>query len=969
MTPERWQRVDEIFQAAVELNPIQRAKFLDDSCRGDEDLRREVESLLSCDEQGLSMIDEPAYQAAAGLFLGDKPQLVEGQLIGHYEIAGLIGKGGMGEVYAAKDKRLNRRIALKLLPADYTRHKDRLRRFQQEAQAASALNHPNILTIHELGEVDGQQFIATELVEGETLRERIRSTSLAETLDIAAQVASALAAAHKAGIVHRDIKPENIMLRPDGYVKVLDFGLAKLTEQYEATAEARTADQVDVSSGLVMGTVRYMSPEQARGRSVDARSDIFSLGVVLYEMLTGHVPFKGKSAGELIKSILKDQPPPLTEYLQDAPDALQRVISKALTKDTSRRYQTIEDLLTALETLRQREGLGTWPRTKVSRAETRELTTEILGRRTTPTIEFIVTGIKQHKTGAGLILTALAVVTVGLSFGLNRLSNRRASPEGLKITRIPDTDKTLSVAISPNGEYIAYAKSSSPGKRSTQQSLWVLQLATNKLIEIAPPAEVEYTALTYSRDGANIFYVSNDVLYKIPAGGSEAMTVLRDVRAFSMAPDGKRFAFARGLSSDETAVMVANLDGGGERMLATRKKPEIIGGPAWSPDGSLIACTTGVFAKNSQASVIGFDAATGEERKITNHKWDEFSGRLAWLPDGSGLMASVSEGTEQQIWQIPYPPGEEHRVTSDPNYLYDDLALTADGKILIALQGAVRSAVWVIPNDDPNAAVPITSGEHHIYQHLAWTPDGKILYASNVGTSRDVWIMNSDGTNPKQLTANAGVNLQPEASADGRYVVFSSNRANDGAFNLWRMDIDGSNVFQLTHGSGEGQPVCSPDGRWVVYSSGGPNTTAKEKTLWKVSIDGGEPVQLSSRPSSGAAISPDGALIACWYQEDSASQLKMALIPFAGGPPKILDATMSSFAAVHWRPDGKVINYIKAEPFVSNIWSQSVSGGAPQALTQFTSEAIGGLDWSRDGQLICSRLHRVQDVILITDFR
>jgi Tol biopolymer transport system component len=235
--------------------------------------------------------------------------------------------------------------------------------------------------------------------------------------------------------------------------------------------------------------------------------------------------------------------------------------------------------------------------------------------------------------------------------------------------------------------------------------------------------------------------------------------------------------------------------------------------------------------------------------------------------------------------------------------------------------------------------------------------------------------MNRNGTEPRQLTANAGVNLQPQASGDGHYIVFSSNRANQGAFNLWRMDMDGSNPLQLTHGKGEVLPVCSPDGRWVVYSTGGPSTTAGQKTLWKVSIDGGQPVQLADKPSSGAAISPDGALVACWYAvdpgtPDRSATMKIALIPFAGGPPiKTLDAIMTSIHPVRWSPDGRSIDYIDTHPFVSNIWSQPIDGGPPKQVTQFTSELIEGFDWSHDGTLVCSRLHGVQDVVIISDFR
>src|SRR5437773_1788482 len=316
MTPERYRQIDQIFQAALGLEPEQRVAYLDEACSGDEKLRQEVDSLITSDEGGLSFIDEPAFEMAARVLASDEPALAAGDLIDRYEVVSLLGSGGMGEVYLAHDEKLDRRIALKLLPSHFTMNEERLRRFQQEARAASALNHPNIITIHEIGQIENRNFIATEFVDGETLRQRMKHgpLSLNESLDIAIQVCGALAAAHNAGIVHRDIKPENIMLRRDGYMKVLDFGLAKLTEQRDQPTDVDAADNVDISSGLLMGTLKYMSPEQAQGQQVDQRSDIFSLGVVLYEMVTGHAPFKGEDTTHVVTSILKDQPPRLTEY-------------------------------------------------------------------------------------------------------------------------------------------------------------------------------------------------------------------------------------------------------------------------------------------------------------------------------------------------------------------------------------------------------------------------------------------------------------------------------------------------------------------------------------------------------------------------------------------------------------------------------------------------------------------------------
>ncbi len=413
---DRYRRIDEIFQAALELEPRERASYISQACSGDEALLKEVEYLLASDDQQWELIGTPAFEMVAPLLAKDQPALEAGDSIGHYQVVSLLGVGGMGQVYLAEDAKLRRKVALKLLPASYTRDESRLRRFQQEARAASALNHPNILTIHELGEVNGEQFIATEFVEGETLRERLNRAplNLAETLDVAVQIAGALAAAHKAGIVHRDIKPENIMLRHDGYVKVLDFGLAKLTEQQEPATQTRATENVDISSGLVMGTVKYMSPEQAGGRQVDPRSDIFSFGVVLYEMIAGRPPFEGKNSNELISTILKKEPSPLT----DVPEETQRLISRALRKKKEDRYQTIEELLADLKSLKEDKTVtnvgaqhqrGRWTGSAFS-------TRKVAAISTATTIEYVIREMKRHKTATALGFVTLVILLAGVGY-------------------------------------------------------------------------------------------------------------------------------------------------------------------------------------------------------------------------------------------------------------------------------------------------------------------------------------------------------------------------------------------------------------------------------------------------------------------------------------------------------------------------------------------------------------------------
>jgi serine/threonine-protein kinase len=366
MKPEHWQQLDKLFHSALEREPAERAAFLDEACAGDDPLRKQVEAVLAAHEQAGSFIESPAMEVEARGVAADrrntKAELANGETVSHYRIISPLGSGGMGDVYLAQDTVLSRQVALKLLPEYFTRDRDRLRRFQQEARAASALNHPNIITIYEIGQVGDRHFIATEFIDGATLRQNFfgegrhtpgKPLGLREVLDIAIQTADALAAAHEAGIVHRDIKPENIMVRRrDGYVKVLDFGLAKLTEGV-VDSEAPTRAQVKTSAGMVMGTVSYMSPEQARGEQVDVRTDIWSLGVVLYELVTGCAPFERPTPSEVIALILEREPPPLARYAREVPSELERIVSKALTKDREQRYQTAKDLLVDLRRLKQ----------------------------------------------------------------------------------------------------------------------------------------------------------------------------------------------------------------------------------------------------------------------------------------------------------------------------------------------------------------------------------------------------------------------------------------------------------------------------------------------------------------------------------------------------------------------------------------------------------------------------------------
>jgi eukaryotic-like serine/threonine-protein kinase len=363
MTGERWREIEKLYHAALELDEDKRLAFLDQACAGDEALRRELQSLLSFEDRAENFIESPALEVAASMLAKDQDYSAVGSWIGPYQVLSLIGAGGMGKVYLAQDSRLGRKIALKVLPKEFTQDPDRVRRFEQEARAASALNHPNIITIFEIGRVDDAHYIATEYIEGRTIRQQMKQAplELQQALDIACQIVSALAAAHEAGIVHRDVKPENIMIRPDGYVKVLDFGIAKLTEAHTASldavsvdTEAQTAHALKTETGVVLGTTSYMSPEQARGLGVDARTDLFSLGVVIYEMFADVAPFTGPTSADVLAAILAHEPPPVTSLIPEAPEALDWIIAKTLRKDREQRYQTAKELLGDMRGLKQR---------------------------------------------------------------------------------------------------------------------------------------------------------------------------------------------------------------------------------------------------------------------------------------------------------------------------------------------------------------------------------------------------------------------------------------------------------------------------------------------------------------------------------------------------------------------------------------------------------------------------------------
>jgi serine/threonine protein kinase len=974
MKPEQWQQLDSLFQQACNEPPERRPAFLQRI--KDRELRQQLEALLAAHEHAGSFIEAPAFAVEAEWIAGeanDDPLI--GRVFGHYRIIEHLGAGGMGEVYRAQDVTLGRHVALKLLPPFFTSDADRLRRFEQEARAASSLNHPNILTIYEIGEADSLRYIATEFIEGATLRDRIagEAMNIDDALDISLQIVDALIAAHSKGIVHRDIKPENIMIcggrrlsQKGGLVKVLDFGIAKLTDAETINTDLPTRPLVSTTDGMTIGTAAYMSPEQATGEKVDARTDIWSLSAVLYEMISGHPPFEGPTRSHVIVSILEKQPRPLRE-LVEVPEALEWIVKRGLRKQREERYQTARALYNDLREFRQQLH---------EKSSEGRLTSELAKQP-----RKVAGSTRRRKSVISLVLLLAVVALIGLALGVKywwpKLTARNSVVPFSKYEFMPLTSsgKASSAVISPDGKYVVHVFGS-----IEQKSLWLRHIATGSDKEIVPSNAGDISNLTFTPDGNRIYFVrgtdSDVVLETVPVLGGPPKQVLHDIdTSATFSPDGQRFAFVRGNPLDATASLIlANADGTGEQKLVTRTITDfffgIAGNPAWSPKSDKIAFA--LRSADSYRNVFVVGVMDRVEKQITSETWNEIHS-LSWLPDESGLLitAIAPERRNTQIFYSSYPDGKVVRITNDLDN-YEDMSITADGTSAVTVRSEGNSDIWISSRGDLTNAKKITSNAFDGVGGLDWTPDGKLLHVSNRSGTRDIWLMNADGSEDRQLTANAGLNLLPCASEDGRYVAFASNRAQKAEMQIWRMNIDGTNPTRVIDDINNGPPRCMK-GNAILYSSGAESAP----TLWKLSLDGGSPTRLTDYYASAGPVSPTDGRIAILFLDRSVTppRLRTGLVSPEGGPPKekfdfpfVAGTLGGGFygQVIRWTADGKSLTYIETKDGVSNLWAQPVNGGPARQLTNFKSDLIFNYAWSRDGKkLALARGSKISDVVLI----
>ncbi|HET6975068.1 MAG TPA: protein kinase [Pyrinomonadaceae bacterium] len=966
ITHDSWQRIKEIFQSAQQLTAAERVNFLDQACGDDVSIREEVEALLTADESNDDFLTAPAYEFAADILAGAESEFTSGHKIGPYTILCPLGAGGMGQIYLAEDTKLRRKVAIKLISQQFASDQRRVRRFEYEALAVSSLNHPNICVIYEVGVTENDRhFIAMEYIQGVTLREQMSRGPLPvpKALNIAIQVSAALASAHASGIVHRDIKPENIMLRPDGYVKVLDFGLAKLTEVVPGPNELST--NLRTEAGMLMGTIKYMSPEQLRETKVDERSDIWSLGVVLHEMVTGKTPFDTPTSNDTIAAILAAQPTHL-KLSAEIPSQLRDIMTKSLEKDRDERYQTVMKFASDLRQVQirlQREADSIFDSAMEVDGEPAGLFTRLKSQALLTT-EFFISEIRSHKTAAVFAgATAVLAVLLLLPAVVRQITNVVNPPSVFNVVEMkPVTNAGTSIcsAGSSDGQWIVSAE-----EKDGKQQLVLTSTATLTSSVILPPSETRYLSISFTRDNNYIYFIRSEndrgSLYRLPLFGTPVK--LKDAvdSPISWSPKEDQFTFVR-LDSNTGlySLIVSSIDDLSERVLATRSNGVALSvyGPSWSPDGKVIVCPIRSWnGEKYEVNLSGFSLHDGREQIIGSQPWFSIL-QIAWQPDMSGLVISARDEATRpfQLWQVAYPSGAVQRITND---LADYRGVSLSGRNIITVRSERKWVLFVAKSaDNYEKGRSIASGVSLSYG-LAWAGNDRIVFSSMGQDKLNISRIKPDGTDLVQLTVNVGDNYTPAATADGKFIVFSSNRT--GKFNIWRMSTqDGSDLKQLTFTDGNFYPSVSPDGQWIVYD----NQQGPKLTIWRVPFEGGVPTNFAADYRM-PEYSPDSQFIAARYDLDSGTK-DLAIFSAEGNQPlRKIQIPVIEWQRIQWL-SGHTLAYVKSDQGSSDIWSYDLDDGSSKQLTHFKGDLLFAYAWSPDRQHLAYQLGtKTSNVVLI----
>ncbi len=910
--------------------------------------------------------------------------------IGHYRILRQLGSGGMGLVYEAEDTKLGRRVALKFLQDSSTKDPAAVERFLREARSASALNHPGICTIHAIEENEGQTYIAMELLEGESL-EKVLSLGplpVARAITLGIEVADALDAAHKKGIIHRDIKPANLFITDRGNTKILDFGLAKLLEpegSLEGETIAPSQDAFLTSPGTTVGTITYMSPEQARGEVLDARSDLFSLGSVLYQAVTGALPFPGTTSAVIFGNILHTAPISPVQLNSNVPAELERVLNKLLEKEKDLRYQIAAEVRADLKRLQRELEPGrvssdssvVAARSSSSAVGPAGSASAVSAAPATETRtgsgKVLAEAAQKNKIGTGAIILGLLVVGAAAVYGVYTFikmgQKPKAAPfEKFSIENVSNNGHISQAAISPDGKYLLQAL-----EENGEQSLWLRHIPSMTNKEVLAPALTRSQGLSFSPDGNYIYFLRRDEsnesesqLYSASVLGGAPRVIIDDVDSpVSFSPDGQHFVFLRELhDSPNWDLWLAESDGTIERAIfRNRTLVSDSHVPAWSPDGKTIVIPIVQPSRDALGAFLAVDPATGQDHVVAVSTDRIYHGPV-WMPDGNGLIASAvqadAEHMQTQIGYVNYPGGEYRAITADTND-YSKVGIAKDGKTLVALQSKLHFTLAWAPANDPDQSHPVPLQSQLPLWRWTWLPDGRLLVPQG-GNLKAVTAKGEETTlhsDPKRVPDQVAI------CGDGRYIVFRLlGGTSVASANLSRMDLNGTNLKQLTSNLNDQQPVCPSTGNWVYFIDNSDNRYVK-----RVSTDGGAPETVVKHSVGFYGLSPDGKEIASFELRELDHKLMLRIDNVETQKMTYSDVDQRALPDdLSYTPDGKGVVYVVREKGVDNLWLQPLDGKPHRQLTHFKKDKIFRFVFSPDGSQIAIESGTVEsDAVLLHD--